>query len=163
MIADGQNTRLSGGLNSDILSREIECYHEFKDQPKDHVRELVGLSTEEKCQSVFNHLITHTYYKLDDDGYQYIKSPARLLSDGCGDCKSFAMYICCCLHCLCVPHMFRFVNFDGSDQYTHVYAVALDEQGNEIILDACETDNSGMQIYDYARPYVKKKDFVFDE
>ena len=59
--------------------------------------------------------------------------------------------------------MFRFVNFDGSDQFTHVYAVALDEQGNEIILDACETDNSGMQIYDYARPYVKKKDFVFDE
>lgn len=163
MIADGQNTRLPGGLNRDVLTQEIACYHQFKNQPKEHVRELAGLSVDEQCQSIFNHLITHTYYRLDEDGKQYIKSPARLLQDGCGDCKSYAMYICCCLHCLGRSHAFRFVNFDGSDQYTHVYAVAIDENGKEIILDACETDNNGMPIYDYARPYIKKKDFTFYE
>jgi len=163
MIANGQNTRLPGGLNADVLTQEIACYHKYKDQPKELVVELQGLSTDEKCQSIFEYLVTNTYYKLDDNGCQYIKSPARLLADGCGDCKSLTMFICCCLHCLGVPHIFRFVNFDGGNQYTHVYAVALDENGKEIILDACEKANNDMPIYDYARPYVKKKDFIFYE
>lgn len=163
MIADGINRRLQGGLNSDVLKQEIECYQRFRNQPAELVRDLFGLSVDEKCQAVFNYLITHVYYKLDDDGKQYIKSPARLLQDGCGDCKSLTMFLCCCLHCLGVTHAFRFVNFDCTDQYTHVYCVAKDEHGNEIILDACETNDSGMPMYDYARPYKKKKDYWFYE
>jgi len=169
MIADGKNILLDGGLNADVLKNEIACYHKFKDQPRELVQDLHGLSVDEQCQSIFEYLINHVYYKLDEDGKQFIKSPARLLSDGFGDCKSFAMFICCCLHCLHVQHMFRFVNFDGSNQYTHVYAVAIDENGNEIILDPCETDKNQVAgigetpIYDYARQYTKKKDFVFYE
>ena len=159
MISDGRNTLLEVGVNKDIIARELECYHKWKDQPMELVASLQG-SVDEKCESIFSYLIDNVVYKLDDYGSQFIKSPARLLADGCGDCKSLTMFIACCLHCLGIKHIIRFVNYDGGDQYTHVYPVAIDEDGNEIILDACEKDVDGVVLYDYARPYKKKKDFV---
>ena len=164
MRTDGQNHLVKIGVNSDIIETEIAYYHQFKDQPTDLVRNLrYGLSIEDQCRSIFAYLVDHVRYKLDPDDSQFIKSPARLLYDGTGDCKSLTMFICSCLHCLGITHKFRFVNFDGSRQFSHVYAVAVDEQGQEIILDACELDNNGVPMFDYARPYSVKKDFVFYE
>lgn len=159
MIADGKNTLVRVGYNSDVIRTEMECYHLWKNQPKELVRDLHG-TVDERCEAIFSYLLDHVVYKLDDDGMQYIKSPARLLKDGCGDCKSLTMFIACCLHCMGIKHIIRFVNYDGGNQYTHVYPVALDECGNEIILDACEKDVDGVVMYDYAREYRKKKDFL---
>lgn len=162
MVSDGKNDLLCVGGNKDVVSCELECYERWKNQPMDIVSDLVGLGTEAKCEAIFNYLITNTEYLLDEAGKQWIKSPARLLHDGCGDCKSLTMFIVCCLHCLNVPHIIRFVNFDGGSTYSHVYAVAIDEMGREIILDACEKDEDGNIFYNYARPYKKKKDFRFN-
>ena len=106
-------------------------------------------------------MVNNTRYKLDKDGEQLIKSPARFLADGCGDCKSYTMFIACCLHCLGIPCIVRFVNFDGGDQWTHVYPVAIDENGNEIIMDACETDSDRVPLFGYAREFAKKKDIIY--
>ena len=164
MIADGRNRLLAVGVNSDVLSCWQACYEQFKEQPRELVSELQYCgSVDDKCQAVFGYMCDHVYYLLDKAGDQYIKSPARLLKDGCGDCKSLTMFLVCCLHGLGISHKMRFVSFDGSDIYGHVYAVALDERGEEIILDACETDPEGKSIYDYARPYKKKKDIVYYE
>lgn len=159
MIADGKNTLVRVGYNSDVIRTEMECYHLWKNQPKELVRDLHG-TVDERCEAIFSYLLDHVVYKLDDDGMQYIKSPARLLKDGYGDCKSLTMFIACCLHCMGIKHIIRFVNYDGGNQYTHVYPVALDEYGNEIILDACEKDVDGVVMYDYARECRKKKDFL---
>ena len=87
----------------------------------------------------------------------------RLIADGCGDCKSYTMFIACCLHCCGILCIVRFVNFDGGKQYTHVYPVAIDEQGREIVMDACELDNDNITVlYNYARPYTKKKDIYYE-
>ena len=163
MIADGRNTFLMSGLNGDIVNCWTKCYEQFKDQPKDIVAEIrdSGAKVDDKCQAIFGYMVSNTYYQLDRDGEQLIKSPARLLADGCGDCKSYTMFIASCLHCCGIPCKVRFVNFDGGSQYTHVYAVALDESGKEIIMDACELDTDGTPLYDYARPYMKKKDIVY--
>ena len=165
MIADGINKLMCNGYNSDVINAMRSCYEQWKEQPMDHVAPMASssYSVNDKCEAVFGHLVDNVSYQLDPEGYQYIKSPARLLKDGCGDCKSLTMYICCCLYCLGVKHKMRFVNFDGGNQYTHVYAVAIDEGGNEIILDACEKDEDGMTLYDYARPYSKKKDIIYNE
>lgn len=160
MIADGKNTLLAIGLNDDVVSAELACYEQWKDQPKELVSNLTG-SVDEKCEAVFSYLVDHVAYRLDDDGMQYIKSPARLLKDGFGDCKSLTMFIACCLNCLGINHIIRFVNYDGGKQYTHVYPVALDENGIEIILDACEKDIDGVILYNFAREYKKKLDFKF--
>lgn len=161
MQSDGKNDLLAYGYNGDVITNLISCYNRWRDQPLELVKSLSG-TIDEKCESVFAYLVDNVYYKLDDDGVQYIKSPARLLADGCGDCKSFTMFIASCLHCLGIQHVIRFVNFDGGKQFTHVYPVAIDEMGREIILDACEKDSDGFVLYDFARPYKKKKDFVYE-
>ena len=161
MQSDGKNDLLAYGYNGDVIVNLINCYERWKDQPAELVKSLGG-TTDEKCEAVFAYLVDNVFYRLDDDGVQYIKSPARLLADGCGDCKSFTMFVASCLHCLGIKHIIRFVNFDGGKQYTHVYPVAVDEFGREIILDACEKDADGFILYDYARPYKKKKDFVYE-
>lgn len=160
MIADGKNTLITIGINQDVIESELACYENWKEQPRELVANLHG-TVDERCEAVFSYLVEHVEYKLDDPGCQYIKSPARLLKDGYGDCKSLTMFINCCLHCMGIEHIFRFVNYDGGRQYTHVYPVAIDERGNEIVLDACEKDTDGVILYGFARPSKKQKDFRF--
>lgn len=163
MRSDGRNTFMMAGTNGDIVQCWCKCYEQFKDQPKDIISQEVRdcNSTDKKCQAIYSYMIANTYYRLDNDGEQLIKSPARFLTDHCGDCKSYTMFIASCLHCLGIPCKVRFVNFDGGRQYTHVYPVAIDENGNEIIMDACELDSNGVPYYDYARPFSKKKDIYY--
>lgn len=161
MIVDGVNTLVGIGYNQDVIDAEINCYEQWKNQPKELVSQLYG-TVDEKCEAVFAYLVENVEYKLDEDGVQLIKSPARLLADKCGDCKSLTMFIACCLHCLGIKHIIRFVNYDGGKQFTHVYPVAIDENGNEIVLDVCEKDLDGVVLYNYARNYKRKKDFVYE-
>ena len=162
MFTDGRNRFIMSGINRDIVDCWKKCYEQFKDQPKKIVKNLTGYDIDSTCKAVFGYMVKNTYYQLDKDGEQLIKSPGRLIADGCGDCKSYTMFIASCLHCLGIPCIVRFVNFDGGDQYTHVYPVAIDENGDEIPMDACELfeDNKTVK-YGYARPYLKKKDIVY--
>lgn len=167
MIADGKNRFLMSGTNSDIVRCWEQVYEDYKHQPIEVVENLgirgIGraASVDQKCQKIFDYMVKHTYYRLDEDGEQLIKTPARLIEDGCGDCKSYTMFIASCLYCLGIPCIVRFVNFDGGSQYTHVYPVAIDEQGHEIVMDACEEDEHGVIKYGFARPYAKKKDLYY--
>ena len=161
MRADGKNTYLRFGNNRDVLRYVTECYERWRNQPTEIVASLRGESVLDACYSIFWYLIDHTRYVVDEAGYQYIKSPARLLSDGVGDCKSMTIFIASCLHCLGIPHTIRFVNFDGGEQYTHVYPIAYDEQGNAIILDAVERDGSGQPVFNYARDFARNKDIHY--
>ncbi|MBO5369006.1 transglutaminase domain-containing protein [Methanocorpusculum sp.] len=163
MHTDGRNTFLMAGLNGDIITCWKKCYEQFKEQPRDIITPEVrnAATVDEKCQAIFGYMVTNTRYMVDRDGEQLIKSPARLIADGVGDCKSYTMFIASCLHCLGIPCKVRFVNFDGGSQYTHVYPVAIDEQGNEIPMDACELDEDGTPLYDFARRYMKKKELYY--
>lgn len=162
MIADGQNRYMMAGLNRDIIRCWQECFEEFKEKPKDLVPQFVRDTIDTTCQEVFGYMVSRTQYKLDRDGEQLIKSAARLISDGNGDCKSYTMFIASCLWCLGIPCIVRFVNFDGGKQYTHVYPVAIDEYGQEIPMDACELDNDQETcLYGYAREYKKKYDIYY--
>ena len=163
MISDGVNRLMKIGFNGDVVNAWKEVYRRSKNQPKAIIQQdLYNASVDDKCRAIFSYLVRNVSYKLDPYGNQYIKTPARLLEDGNGDCKSFTMFIASCLHCLHVPHIVRFVNFDGGNQYTHVYPVALDEYNNEIVLDACELDARNRPLYNYARKYAKKKDLLYE-
>lgn len=163
MISDGIDKLICVGVNKDVVSAWQEAYEKYCDQPAPILdEELYSLSTDEKCRAIFSYMVRNVYYELDPQGNQFIKTPARLLRDGKGDCKSYTMFIASCLHCLGIPHIVRFVNFDGGYQYSHVYPVALDESGNEIILDACELDAEGFPVYNYARQYRRSKDLYYE-
>lgn len=160
--ASGINDLLAYGDNRSVVNNVISCYLNWRDMPADIVNELRGLDVDEQCRSIFAYLVEHVTYQLDPAGVQYIKSPARLLKDSYGDCKSLTIFIASCLHCLGIRHTIRFVNFDGGFQYSHVYPIAYDEYGNEIILDACELDKNKQPIYNYARVYRRKKEFTYN-
>ena len=162
MRADGRNRYLRFGDNADVVRFVRSCYEQWRDQPRKIVCNLRGLPIRQQCNSIFAHLVEHVRYEVDKPGYQFIKSTARLLEDHCGDCKSMTIFIASCLHCLGIRHKIRFVNFDGGDQYTHVYPIAYDEFGNEIILDAVERDEDGQPVFDYARPFKRNKDIYYE-
>lgn len=166
MISDGRNRLLKVGVNEDVVSCWQKCYEAYKDQPRDICKPMCNAaSIDAACQKIYDYMCSYVTYKLDKEGDQYIKSPARLIADGEGDCKSLTMFVACCLHCCGIKCIVRFVNFDGGRQYTHVYPVAIDECGNEIPMDMCETETgfevSGLPLYGYARPFAKKKDIIY--
>lgn len=160
--ATGLNDLLAYGDNRQVVQNVIGCYERWRDMPEDLVQEIRGLDVEDQCRSIFAYLVEHVHYLLDPAGVQYIKSPARLLKDGAGDCKSLTLFIASCLHCLGVRHTIRFVNFDNGLQFTHVYPIAYSENGTPIILDACEMDSTGQPIFNYARAYKRKKEFTYN-
>lgn len=161
MLSDGRDTYLKFGNNRDVVRLVTQCYERWREQPRDIVKDLRGLPLDEQCRCIFGYLVAKVRYKVDEPDYQFIKSPARLLEDKCGDCKSMTIFIASCLHCLGIAHTIRFVNFDGGDQYTHVYPIAYDEDGAQIILDAVERDTAGQPIYNYARAFAKNKDIDY--
>lgn len=161
MQADGKNQYIKLGDNKDVLNNVVRCYERWREQPQEIVADLRGIAREEACYDIFCYVLDNVRYKEDTAGYQFIKSPARLLKDAVGDCKSMTIFVCSCLHCLGIPHTLRFVNFDGGTQYTHVYPVAYDEQGHEIIVDCVERDSAGQPVFNYARQYAKKKDVYY--
>lgn len=161
MKAYNKDTYLRFGDNRDVVKFVKQCYERWRDQPTDIVGDVRDLDVREQCYCIFNYLLDKTRYVVDEPGYQFIKSPARLIEDGVGDCKSMTIFIASCLHCLGIRHTIRFVNFDGGSQYTHVYPIAYDERGRAIILDAVERDADGKPVFDYARSFAKNFDINY--
>lgn len=161
MIVEGKNRMINKeGLNPDIVEGVIRCYNKWKESPRAILTEIAHISVADQCESIYSYLLNKVRYRIDPPGYQYIKSPARLLSDGIGDCKSFTIFIASCLHCLGIRHTIRFANYYNGDQYTHVYPIAYDEQGEPIVLDATPQQDRRVK-YDFEARYQHKKDFNF--
>lgn len=157
MMSDGRNTFVVKGYNVDVMSVVMETYSRFKNQPAELMEELYGRDADTVCESVFDYVIDNVRYVEDPEGVQLVKTPARLLKDGQGDCKSMAIFIGACLHCVNIPFVFRFVGFTDKKIYNHVYIVAYPGSSREIVLDPVERVD-GEPVYNYARGYKVKKD-----
>lgn len=138
-LARAENRRTvthKAGTTDDIIAAVVDVYNDSYDQVDALAQSLRRGSVRETCREIFETIDDHTTYILDPFRKQLIKTPARFWSDGFGDCKSFAIFICSCLRCLAIPHCFRFASYTlDSSEPTHVYAVAIDENGNEIPVD----------------------------
>lgn len=124
------------GTTDDIIAEVVAVYDESFGQVAELAETLRRGNVRDTCREIFNTIDRHSTYILDPARQQLIKTPARFWADGFGDCKSFAIFICSCLRCLRIPHLFRFASYTlDSDEPTHVYAVAIDERGEEIPVD----------------------------
>lgn len=119
-------------------------------------KELKRTNVYDTCKAVFDYVIENVNYKVDPQGKQWIKTPARLLYDGVGDCKSFSIFIVSCLECLGIKCAFRFVSYANGD-FTHVYVIAFDENDNIILIDPVAYIQRGVQFNNEIK-YVNKKD-----
>lgn len=134
----------------DVLRDNLGCCTEI-------VRDIRCLDVYSQCYSIFCYVVENVRYIEDEGNNQYIKTPARTLQDGYADCKSMAILICCCLKELNIPCELRFVDFNGNKIYTHVYAVAYDNN-EPIIIDPVERVN-GQPIFNYASKFVNQLSF----
>ncbi len=64
-----------------------------------------------------------------------VRTPARLVHDGTGDCKSYSLFTAVILRYLRIKHVFRFASYSPQREATHVYVVAFDGS-REIVIDA---------------------------
>ena len=154
--ADGKKINYKFGLTPDIM-KAIQIAHDDNVFDCIEVSEnFKGKSIKDTCKNIFEFLTQNIKYKVDPDGVQWIRTPARLWQDREGDCKSYSLFACCMLSALGIKNSFRFVDY-GNDDYTHVYTVAYDENDKPIIIDAVAYQCQGMGFNSELK-YKKNKD-----
>jgi len=120
---------------SHIIEVVLQAYKiEDDSQIRELANQLKGDSTIETCRNIWKYLIEKVSYKADGVD-QKIKSPARLIHDGFGDCKSYSVFTACILRYLQIKHFFRFTSYTNKKEATHVYVVAV-INNKEIPIDA---------------------------
>ena len=147
------------GYTMDIVNAVCDCYDRNRQTVPEELfalcRDMGNTSPKDVCAFIFEWVDDNIEYKVDPSGEQWIKTPARLISDGVGDCKSFSILICSFLTEYGIDNCFRFVSYKGKD-YTHVYPVAIIE-GVEIPLDVVAFKQRGIEIGNELK-YNKKYD-----
>ena len=147
------------GYTMDIVNAVCDCYDRNRQTVPNELfalcRDMGATSPSDICAFIFEWVDDNIDYKVDPNGEQWIKTPARLISDGVGDCKSFSILICSFLTHYGIDNMFRFVAYKGSD-YTHVYPVAVID-GEEVPLDVVAYKQRGIDIGNELK-YKKKYD-----
>ncbi|MFT3753693.1 MAG: transglutaminase domain-containing protein [Paludibacter sp.] len=140
-IKNTYQTIFQDGDTSDIISVVMMAYEiENDNQIADLARELQGETVTDTCHNIWAYLIKNIRYRADV-GKQEIKTPARLIYDGVGDCKSYSLFTAVVLRYLGIDHVFRFVSYDRRKEATHVYVVAFDNSqlstvNCQLIIDA---------------------------
>lgn len=151
---DGRNTlKKKRGTTKDIINEVLNTYQDTWHTTAELAETLRRGTEEETCRAVFDFIIANVNYNEDPNGVQWIRTPARLLHDREGDCKSMAILSASLLNNLGIPCFLRFVSFSRNNQITHVYTVT--ESG--IIIDPVERID-GQPVFNYASDYTYKKD-----
>jgi hypothetical protein len=126
----------NNGYNNDIITT---LNAQFPNAVKQAVNvKFSGNTLKEKGRAIYNYLRSEVKYKKDPEGKQLIQLPARMLRDTkTGDCKSLGLAAAAFMYANGFKNVrLRYTSYDPIDKTpTHVYAVADDEQGNEIIID----------------------------
>lgn len=123
------------GTTSDIIAVVMYAYDIENDpQIKQLAESLRGRSEFETCRNIWQYIIRNIRYQADSEGNkgEMIKTPARLVVDRVGDCKSYSLFTAVCLRWLGIPHSFRFVSYSSRKEATHVYVVT----DSGIVIDA---------------------------
>ena len=132
MQADGRNTFNRSGVTSDIIDVVMDCYRANWQQCHELAQRLRGATVHQTARNIYDYILANVNYNADPSGVQWVRTPARLLTDGTGDCKSFSILAASILKCLNINAVFRFVAI-GQNDYHHVYVIAEDNT----IIDPC--------------------------
>lgn len=134
-IKNTNTTIFERGDTRDIINVVMMAYDVENDEQIEALAyELRGQSETESCRNVWQYLIDNIQYRADV-GRQDVKTPARLIHDRVGDCKSYSILIATVLRYLGIKHFFRFVSYDRRREATHVYIVACID-GQNVPIDA---------------------------
>ena len=107
-------------------------------------KSLQGDTVKETCENIWNFLRQNTRYKLDRQGVEELRTPARSLVDGKKgltdpaygiDCDDYTILTSALLLNLGIPHEYRVAAYEAPGQFQHIYVAAFDAFGNTYIID----------------------------
>lgn len=150
-----QNTVVTrNGYNNDIVKTLNSSFNAAVRQ-SENVR-FSGNNKKEIARAIFNYLKNNVTYKRDSVARQVIQLPSRLLLDTqAGDCKSLALAAAAFLAVNGFNNVrLRYASYKAGDATpSHVYTVASDEMGRDIILDVV------YKKFNQEAPYISKQDY----
>jgi len=125
---------------SDIITGILNTHKKYaKDYDKIY-QYFIGEDLEQTGRNIFDFLKTNVPYFIESNEFQYLKSPASIISTK-GDCKSFALFACGCLQAFArnknpdLEVYYRFASYDPFNKTPeHVYCV-VKEYGQEYWID----------------------------
>lgn len=145
------------GYNNDIIEALNGRFPLAVEQTKGV--KFSGDNLSQKGRAIWNYLNKNVRYKKDSPGKQVIQLPARMIRDtGAADCKSLALAAAAFMKNNGFNDVaLRYSSYNPNDDTpTHVYSVAKDERGNEIIVDPV------YKQYNREVPYKFKKDYKME-
>ncbi len=147
---DYKRDYIGRGKTADIMQEVLDCFQSTKEQTKDFAGQFSRPGKKATAKAVWQYIRRNIRYVLDPPGQQLIKTPARTIADGYGDCKSYSVLAASLLYNLGIGVKFRFVSFSKPEP-SHVYIVVLDGS-KEYPLDAC------LPAFNQEKPYKFKID-----
>lgn len=160
MRADGKKTILKkDGDTIDIVKACVSVFAQNWRQVEEIKSQFASKTLFETLCKLSDFLRRNISYKIDPQGEQWIKTPARFLADGTGDCKSYSIFQMSVLTALGYECGFRFVSYRENGDYSHVYTIAKDERGELVPLDVVGIIQANIKEGDEL-DYVNKKDIM---
>lgn len=157
-LANGQNRHLGRATLSKTLFEMQRIASENTYQVVGLANELEGASQGasrfKTLENIWQWVRANIAYQHDEKGKEELRSPARTIKDAKGDCDCTSILISALLLNLKIPHFFRVVAI-ATEEFEHVYVVALLENNQDIILDTVPE----IPYFNFEHPYKKKKDF----
>lgn len=135
--------KTNANLDDTLERMKLIAVRDFK-QVKELAFGLQGNTVEETSENIWNWLRANTKYKLDTNGIEELRTPARSLVDGkLGlsnpefgiDCDDYTILVSALLLNLGIDHEYRVAAYEQKGKFQHIYPVAFDEYGNEFIID----------------------------
>jgi len=132
-----------GAINSDIRQQMYKNFPVALTQAKKFAKKFKRKSAYETAKAVHEFLRKQAYYVRDSSAMQAIRLPNRFLNDtvkkfNSGDCKSFSTFAASVMAANGFKTGFRFAAYrKGAKIPSHVYVIAYDNHGREIIIDGC--------------------------
>lgn len=138
--------------NADIIRTIEKNYPEAVRLTENTAWNFKGNTVEKSARNIWQFLRTQIAYVADPASKQKIKMPNRLLLDGKGDCKSFALFTAAILANLGLPVSFRYASYNFLNSTpTHVYVTTKNEAGKEFIIDGVWSKFNEEKQYSYKR------------
>ena len=147
------------GDTLDIVKEILNTYKKYSYQVQVIAEKFRGKNVFDTCQNIANYITANVTYECDPNGVQWVRTPARLLKDKKGDCKSFAIFQNSILTALGYENGFRFVSYARDGDYTHVYSIIKDANGVTYPFDVVALTQINLPLFQ-EKKYLKKLDLM---
>ena len=85
---------------NDIINVVVDTYNKSWRQCESIAPNFLAESELETCRKINDYIVDNITYREDGIGYQHVKTPARLIHSGFGDCKLWRLQVYCNPRCI---------------------------------------------------------------